>query len=199
MLRTILNNRLVFWAVLALPAIPMLARFARGTADAADLLHPTGETSARLMLLALALGPLVSLLGPRPWLNWLVPRRRYLGVAAFLYALLHLVFYLLDMGNLADMLAELFAPGIWTGWSALLLMLVPAALSNDASMRWLKEGWKRLQRLAYAAAILTLLHWVWVHNSAGPAFLHFLPLALLWALRFALPFVLRTRSQGVEA
>ena len=87
------------------------------------------------------------------------------------------------MGNVADMVAEALAPGIWTGWAAFILMMVPALLSNDRSMRALKAQWKQLQRLVYPAAILTLLHWIWVHNNLGPALVHFIPLALIVALR----------------
>ena len=161
----------------------MLSGYARGAADAMDLLHPSGEMSARLMIIAIAISPLISILGPRKWLQWMAVRRRALGVAAFAYALLHLVFYVIDMGNVADMIAEVLAPGIWTGWAAFILMMVPALLSNDASMRALKAQWKRLQRLVYPAAILTLLHWIWVHNNLGPALVHFIPLALIVALR----------------
>jgi sulfoxide reductase heme-binding subunit YedZ len=62
-------------------------------------------------------------------------------------------------------------------------MMVPAVLSNDPSMQALKAQWKRLQRLVYPAAVLTLLHWIWVHNNLGPALVHFIPLALIVALR----------------
>lgn len=193
MLRTILNNKPLLWLVLALPAIGMIRALVigdtgvfgdnTGAVDAADLLHPSGEFSARLMIAAMMLGPLLALIGPRPWLAWLVARRRSLGVAAFGYALLHLLLYCLDMGNLDDMLAELSAPGIWTGWAAFALMLPLAASSNDAAVRALKAGWKRLQRLAYPAAILTLLHWALVHNNATAALIHFAPLVLLHLLR----------------
>ncbi len=110
--------------------------------------------------------------------------RRAFGVAAFGYALLHLIFYLIDMGNLDDILAEWMAPGIWTGWAAFGLMLPLALTSNDRSMRWLKAGWKKLQQLVYPAAILTLLHWIWVHNSYAGALVHFVPLGLLVLARF---------------
>lgn len=162
-----------------------------------DMLHPTGEWSARLMILAMMIGPLVSLFGPRPWINWLVARRRYLGVGAFLYAVLHLAFYVIDMGNLDDMLAEFLAPGIWTGWAALAVMIPLAATSNDASVRALKAGWKKLQRLVYPAAILTLLHWFWVHNSYGAALVHFTPLMLLWLARFIMKPLSSPKPQGV--
>lgn len=179
----VFNHRFSLWILLALPAVAMLSGYARGAADAMDLLHPSGEISARLMIIAIAISPLISILGPRKWLQWMAVRRRALGVAAFAYALLHLVFYVIDMGNVADMIAEVLAPGIWTGWAAFILMMVPALLSNDASMRALKAQWKSLQRLVYPAAILTLLHWIWVHNNLGPALVHFIPLALIVALR----------------
>lgn len=183
-MRTILNSKSMFWLVLSVPALLLVAGWWLGRIDSMDMLHPTGEWSARLMIVAMALNPLVALLGPRRWLGWLVARRRAIGVASFGYALLHLAFYLIDMGNLDDILAEWLAPGIWTGWAAFALMVPLALTSNDRALRWLKARWKRLQRLVYPAALLTLLHWLWVHNSYGAALAHFAPLALLLAARF---------------
>lgn len=186
MLRIILNKKPTFWLLLAIPALLMLRRYASGDLIAMDMLHPTGEWAARLMIFAMVLSPLVSLLGPRPWLNWLVQRRRALGVAAFVYSVLHLLFYLIDMGNLDDILAEFWALGIWTGWAAMLLFVPLALTSNDASMRRLKAGWKQLQRLVYPAAVLVLVHWIFIHNNLIPALVHFVPLVLLVAARFFL-------------
>lgn len=186
MLRIILNKKPTFWLLLAIPALLMLRRYASGDMIAMDMLHPTGEWAARLMIFAMVLSPLVSLLGPKPWLNWLVQRRRALGVAAFAYSVLHLLFYLIDMGNLDDILAEFWALGIWTGWAAMLLFVPLAVTSNDASMRKLKVGWKQLQRLVYPAAVLVLVHWIFIHNNLVPALVHFVPLALLVAARFFL-------------
>jgi methionine sulfoxide reductase heme-binding subunit len=183
MLRTILNNRVFLWTLLSLPALAMLIVYARGQVGAMELLHPTGEFSARLMIVAMMLGPLVALLGPKPWLVWLIKRRRYFGVAAFGYALLHLVFYVIDMETLADMLAEIGALGIWTGWLAMLFFVPLALTSNNTAMRTLKAGWKKLQRLVYPTAILVLVHWIFVHNNLGPALVHFIPLTLLIAVR----------------
>lgn len=183
-LRIILNNRYVFWALLGIPAVFMLRGFLSGDVMAMDMLNPTGEWSARFMIIAMILSPLVAILGPKPWLNWLVKRRRALGVAAFTYAVLHLIFYLIDMGNLDDVLAEFWALGIWTGWAAMLLFVPLAMTSNDASVRALKTGWKRLQRLVYPAAVLVLVHWIFIHNNLGPALVHFVPLAVLVATRY---------------
>jgi methionine sulfoxide reductase heme-binding subunit len=110
-LRIILNKKPVFWLLLSIPALLMLRAYWSGEVIAMDMLHPTGEWSARLMIFAMILSPLVSLIGPRPWLGWLVQRRRSLGVAAFLYGVLHLIFYLIDMGSLKDILAEFWALG----------------------------------------------------------------------------------------
>ena len=185
-LRIILNKKPVFWLLLSVPAVLMLRGYWSGEVIAMDMLHPTGEWSARLMIFAMILSPLASLLGPRPWLNWLVQRRRALGVAAFAYAVLHLIFYLIDMGNIDDILAEFWALGIWTGWAAMLLFVPLAMTSNDASVRALKSGWKSLQRLVYPAATLVLVHWIFIHNNLGPALVHFVPLAALVAARYFL-------------
>ena len=187
MLRIILNKKLAFWVLLSLPALVLLQRYFSGELIAMDMLQPTGEWSARFMIAAMMLSPLLSLLGPRIWLTWLIQRRRALGVAAFSYAVLHLIFYTIDMGNLGDILAEFLALGIWTGWAAMLLFVPLAVTSNDASMRMLKKGWKRLQRLVYPAAILVLVHWIFIHNNLWTALLHFMPLILLVAARYFLP------------
>lgn len=186
-MRTILNNRAVIWALLALPAAAMVVAWLRGVVEPADLLHPSGETSARLMIVAMAIAPLIALIGNRSWLRWMLVRRRWFGVAAFGYAALHLLFYVVDMASLADILAEIGAPGIWTAWAAMLLLSVVAAASNDAAMRALRKAWKPLQRLAWPAAVLTLAHWILIHNNATTALVHFVPLALIAAARAFLP------------
>jgi sulfoxide reductase heme-binding subunit YedZ len=182
--------KLALWAALAVPAVLWIVQ-ARGMDpfDWEELLHPTGELSARLLIAALALTPLVQLFPNAAPLRWLIRHRRAIGVAAFGYAALHTAFYLGAMGNLGDILAEALAIGIWPGWAALALMLPLALTSNDAAMRWLKAGWKRVQRLAYPAALFTLAHWIFIHNNRWVALAHFAPLALLelWRLsrRFA--------------
>jgi sulfoxide reductase heme-binding subunit YedZ len=186
MLRLILNKKPTFWALLCLPAMLMMRPYVFGDVIAMDMLHPTGEWSARFMIAAMVLSPLLSLIGPRPWLSWLIQRRRALGVAAFGYATLHLIFYIIDMANLDDILAEFWALGIWTGWAAMLLFVPLAVTSNDASMRALKAGWKRLQRLVYPTAVLVLVHWIFIHNNLGPALMHFIPLVLIVAARYFL-------------
>jgi sulfoxide reductase heme-binding subunit YedZ len=83
---------------------------------------------------------------------------------------------------------EALIPSMVAGWLGLAAMLPAALTSNDTSMRLLGRRWKRLQRLVYAAAVATLIHWLLVHDGRTEALLHFLPLALLQSLRLARGF-----------
>ena len=186
------------WLLLSLPALGMAWQLATATDPdtAAQLLHPTGEFAARFLIVSLLASPLV-LLFPRAGLpRWLRANRRYFGVAAFGYGLVHTVLYLLDAGALAgrfdQVLAEAPQLAIWTGWAAFAIFLPLAATSFDAAVRAMGPAWKRLQRWAYAAAVLTLVHWAALHDWGGvaPALVHFAPLAALegyrlwyWTLR----------------
>ena len=179
-------RRALLWLVLAIPAALMIQRFASGEALAMDMYHPSGEMSVRLMILALLPGPLTDALGPNRFLRGWLAIRRNLGVAAFLYALLHLGFYVLDMQLLSAMVGELPIPGIWTGWLAFALLLVPAAISFNAAMRRLGRRWKQIQRLVYPAFVLALVHWLLLDWAWGPALVHLAPLLVAWTLRMAM-------------
>lgn len=177
-------GKLVLWALMAVPAATMLAGLASGSAQPDTLLHPSGEFAARLMIVALMLTPLRMLFPNVRWLAWLARHRRSLGVGAFGYAALHTALYVVDMETLRNILAEFWALGIWTGWAAFLIFLPLAATSNDRATRRLGRGWKTLHQTVYAAAVLTLAHWIFVHNNLGPALVHFVPLAALEIYRF---------------
>ena len=64
-----------------------------------------------------------------------------------------------------------------------MLLFVPLAVtSNDASMRALKAGMEAgLQRLVYPAAVLVLVHWIFIHNNlvSGARSLHSAGMLLL--------------------
>ena len=178
-LRIIWNSHYFFWALLALPSVPMIAGGLTPGADLERLLHPTGEFAARFMILAMMLTPLRMIFPKSSALIWLMRRRRFLGVAAFGYALLHTVYYLVDLGVWSAIAADVLKFGIWTGWLAFIIFVPLALTSNDWSIRQFGPGCKNLQRFVYVAAIATLAHWIFIHNNIGPALVHFLPLALL--------------------
>jgi len=185
--RRFLNGNHIFWILLALPLVPMtlvlLGLLSGPTPE--DLLHPSGEFAARFMIIAMMLTPLRMLFPQTAWLAWLAARRRALGVAAFAYALLHTLLYLVSMETLTNVLAEFWALGIWTGWAAFLIFVPLAITSNNRSVKAMKRAWKTLHRWVYPAAVLTLIHWIFVHNNLGPALVHFLPLAGLELYRIA--------------
>lgn len=175
------------WFLFALPGGLML-----GTALTSDdprifheLIHPSGEFSARFLIVAMMATPLAMLL--RGWRGpiWLKKNRRYLGVASFGYAALHTLFYVIDKGSMAGVINEVSRFYIWTGWIAFVIFVPLAVTSTDYFVRIMGPWWKTLQRWTYGAAVLTLLHWAALHNWEHPtsAIVHFLPLTLLEAYR----------------
>lgn len=149
------------------------------------LLHPTGEFSARFLIITMMLTPLRLLFHGSGFLRLMIKRRRYFGVAAFFYALLHTVLYVVDMGSLIAIFGEFLALGIWTVWLAILIFVALAVTSTDTAVRAMGPQWKTLQRLVYIAAVATLLHWIFVHDNIGPALVHFVPLVALETYRIA--------------
>ena len=176
------------WVLLSLPAAGFVGSLADGN-DSPEaykvLLHPTGEFSARFMIIAMLASPL-SLIFREAWFpRWLKKNRRYFGVAAFGYAALHTVFYLVDVQTMARVMDELPRIYIWTGWLAFLIFIPLAITSMDYFVRLMGRRWKQLQRWTYVAAVLTLLHWAALHDwgGLGGALVHFVPLGLLEAYR----------------
>lgn len=179
-------STLILWVVLSIPGAIILPGLLDGDAQAFHrLLHPTGEWAARFMILGMMASGLMLLFKGRAWPRWLLHHRRDIEVAAFIYAALHTLVYVIDRGTLERVLAALPHTDIWTGWLAMLLFVPLAVTSNDASQHWLRAGWKVMQRLAYPAAVLVLLHWAALHNWNNwvPAAVHFAPLAALSAYR----------------
>lgn len=162
---------------LALPAIPM-AGLASGE-EWRVAIRPSGDVAAKLLVVALALRPLAELLPGAGWLGWLIARRRMIGLAAFAYAVLHLVVFSASIGRLDWILQGMAFASMWTGWLAFLLLLVVASVSNDPARRFLGAAWKGVQRLAWPAAALALSHWLLL-SPPLEALAHFAPLALLW-------------------
>jgi sulfoxide reductase heme-binding subunit YedZ len=162
--------RLVFWAILAAPAVAWCIDVTRagGQAVAEELVHPSGALAAFLLIFTLLATPLRRLAPHRVWPVWLMRARRALGVASFGYAALHTVFYLVASGSAEVVLADMPRFDIWTGWIALLILIPLAATSTDSAVKSLGPRWKPLQRWTYLAAILGLLHVVSLDSWANP-------------------------------
>lgn len=143
------------WIVLALPAVWFVAE--RFVLHGKVAFVPwTGILSCWFLILTMAVTPLQLLLGPLPWLK---KRRRYFGVASFGYASLHLGFWLMN-ANMGALIRSFIRVEILTGWIAMAIMAVLAAISFDRAVRTLGPRWKTIQRWIYPMAALTFVHWL---------------------------------------
>jgi sulfoxide reductase heme-binding subunit YedZ len=181
-----LNASWFVWLLLALPGVVLTYRYARGVTFYGEYLHATGELGVRLLMVAMAVTPLKLLLPSAGWVRWLALRRRYLGVAAFGYSLVHAVAYLERQATFAAIAEDAVELALMTGWIALLVMLVLAATSNDTAVRGLRQRWKWLHRTVYLAAVLTFVHWILSAFDPAAAYVHLGILAALEAIRLLL-------------
>jgi sulfoxide reductase heme-binding subunit YedZ len=87
-----------------------------------------------------------------------------LGLTVFFYVSCHFMIWLVadHSLNFSDMFEDIIdRPYITLGFSALLLLIPLAVTSNQAMVRWLGKGWKKLHKLTYLIAILAMLHFIW--------------------------------------
>jgi sulfoxide reductase heme-binding subunit YedZ len=123
--------------------------------------HVTGEWTLRWLLVALAVTPARRLFGWR----WAAPLRRTFGLAAFGYGCLHYLTYLwLEHFFEWELIVEdvLERRYVTAGFAALLCMTPLAATSTRGMARRLGKRWKTLHRLAYAAGVLGVVHFIWL-------------------------------------
>lgn len=123
--------------------------------------HSTGTWALIGLLLTLAVTPLRRLTDR----SGLVRHRRMLGLFAFFYACLHaLTYFWLDQSFDPRAIARdiLERPFITAGFTAFVLLVPLAATSTRAAMRRLGRRWQLLHRLIYPAAVLGVLHFLWL-------------------------------------
>ncbi len=196
-IRQVFYFRPLLWLLLAVPAMLIGIGYANGELFYGKIIHITGDTSVRLLIVTLAASP-AKLLWPRAsWPAWLMRHRREFGVASFAYALLHTLVYVGRKADFSLIVSEGQHPGLLTGWAALALMLVLAITSNDISVRLLRAAWKRLHWLVYPAAALTLAHWLLEAFDLMPALIHGGIIVVLVAARFIL--ARRRRSSRIAS
>jgi sulfoxide reductase heme-binding subunit YedZ len=167
----------------------------------AEVMNRLGFWTLTLLLASLLATPLKAWFG---W-TWCMRSRRMLGLFSFFYACLHLVTYLaLDQTfDLAEILRDVVKRKFITVGFAAFLLLVPLAVTS--SNRWVKRlgfaRWKALHRLAYAAAVLGVLHFVWRVKAdlLQPAIFATVLSVLLLARLVAARRSARSRADGQRA
>ena len=177
-------------ALLALPWAWLAFGYLTGRLFYGEMVHASGDWAIWCLMAALAVSPLRRLFPRQAWTAWLLPRRRYFGVAAFSYALMHAAVYVLRQRELPRILAEALEAGMLAGWLAFAIFVPLALTSNDASMRRLGAAWKRLHRAVYVAAVLSFTHWILTAFDATAAYTHLAVLATLETVRL-IPWPMR--------
>lgn len=156
--------RPMLWVVVLLPAAVLVAQLLTnqlGANPIEELEHASGEMALRILIASLAVTPLIRLSG---W-GWLIPQRRFLGLAAFFWTVGHLSVYTVldwffDWSEIAkDILKHLY---ITVGMLGFVLMLPLAITSTKGWIRRMGgQKWNRLHRLAYLAVVAGCVHFVW--------------------------------------
>jgi sulfoxide reductase heme-binding subunit YedZ len=123
------------------------------------LLHISGEIAIWTLGAVLSLTPLRVLFPRSAIVNALNRHRRWIGVSACIYGLLHFSCHVLYEGDWDDLLQSFSKPFIWFGLAGLSILVLLALTSNNWAVRKLGgKRWKLLHRLAYVAAIILLYH-----------------------------------------
>ncbi len=171
------------WLMLAMPLAVITYLYLTGQWFYGEYLHATGDWATKLLILAMALTPLRRMFPRLGLVAWLLRHRRYIGVAVFGYASAHLLAYLVKLADFERILGEALEPGMLAGWVALILFLPLALTSNDLSVARLGRQWKRLHRLIYLGALVSILHWILEAFDPFEAYLHGGLLVILEAYR----------------
>jgi methionine sulfoxide reductase heme-binding subunit len=123
-----------------------------------EAIHQIGLWTIRLIFLALAITPLRQILQmPR-----MIVVRRMIGVAAFVYAVIHFSLYAADQSfDLGKVASEIVLRVYLTiGFAALLGLAALAATSTDAMIGRLGgRRWRRLHQLVYLIGVLAVIHY----------------------------------------
>ncbi len=143
----------------------------------------TGKYALLLLVLSLVCSPLSTVFGVRQAVRW----RRPLGLYAFLYAALHfLTFTAVDYGLDPVLLREAVFEKRYAlvGFAAFLFLVPLAVTSTRWWMRRLGKRWKRLHQAVYIAAVLVIVHFIWLVKADRRE-------PLLWGSAVAFLLVLR--------
>jgi len=179
--------RPAMWVVVIGPVLWLIAQAATGGlgADPIDKLErESGQWTLRMLAASLAVTPVMRL---TRW-GWLVPQRRFLGLAAFFYAVGHLSVYIgldwfFDVDEIVkDIIKHLY---VTVGMLAFLLLVPLALTSTKSSIKRLGgKRWNTLHRLVYGSAVAGCVHFLWaVKKDIAEPILYSAIFAVLLAFR----------------
>jgi methionine sulfoxide reductase heme-binding subunit len=176
---------LVF-ALALLPFAVLLLRVLQnnlGPDPVQELSLETGEWALRFLIIALAMTPLRRISNQVEFAR----HRRMMGLFALFYATVHLlvwVAFVLEFRWFAIVEEIADRPYITVGFIAYVILLALGMTSPKVMVRKLGRNWKRLHKLVYVAAILGVVHLLWILRlDIGPAVLYGVLVAILLAYR----------------
>ncbi len=135
-----------------------------GPDPAQELSIESGEWTLRFLLLTLALTPLRQITGFPEF----VRRRRMIGLFTLFYASVHFLSwmsFLLAFRWYAIGEEIIQRPFITVGFAAFVILVALGITSPKAMVRRMGVNWKRLHRLIYVAAILAIVHQLWIQRT----------------------------------
>ena len=120
-----------------------------------------GEWSIRILLVAYSISPVSRVFGWRA----LAKMRRFVGLTAFMYVLLHLTSYVLlyielDWGVLLEDVIE--RKYVVVGFLAFFCLLLMTITSTNGWKKRLGSNWRALHRLIHISVLFSLLHYIWL-------------------------------------
>ncbi|NEP84015.1 MAG: sulfoxide reductase heme-binding subunit YedZ [Okeania sp. SIO3B3] len=121
----------------------------------------TGKYALILLILSLACTPIYTIFGWRQ----VLPLRKPLGLYGFMYVTVHFFIFIwwdygLDWGLIYEATFE--KRYALVGFAAFVLLIPLAATSTKWAIKQLGRTWKQLHRLAYVAAVLGIVHYIWL-------------------------------------
>lgn len=152
------------------------------------VLGRTGTAGLFLFLLTLVCTPFHVIFGFKRILRV----RRALGLYTFVYVSLHLLTfagwdYRFDLALLQTAIFD--QPYVLVGFGAFVLLLVLSVTSIKSVQKRLGKRWKPVQRLVYIAAILDVVHVMWLRKNIWEPWPYIVALGVLLIIR--VPFVSR--------
>lgn len=157
-----------------------------GADPAKTIVDELGTWAMNFLWITLAITPARRVIGWRKPLLF----RRMMGLYAFFYAALHLLAVAtFILGWRADLIVREVSerPYVIAGFAGFLLLIPLAITSTSGWQARLGRRWRTLHMLVFPAALLVLLHFIWlIRASYAEATFYTILLALLLGIRLYL-------------
>lgn len=152
-------------------------------------IHSTGEWAIRFFMITLTCTPISIIFG------WNTKKyRKLFGIYTFVYSMFHLLFFLVDYGFFGIINEFNFILGML----ATIIIIPLGVTSNKWSMSKLRKHWVTLQKLAYPAAVLAVLHIVFLDGGVWELYGYVILIGFVLRINVVKTFFKNLRSKKVK-